>query len=158
MKQDTNWIRALQLVTRLVSILVIVVCIGLLYLAFGEELKDVQPDMGEVPAWVNLVPGAPQVVDGIDVSTGLIVAAGFEEVRSNCTNCHSAKLVTQNRMSRDTWRKTIIWMQTTQGLWDLGDRQKIILDYLATHYSPEDEGRRANLEISDDEWYKLELD
>jgi hypothetical protein len=47
-------------------------------------------------------------------------------------------------------------MQRTQGLWDLGDDESIVLDYLATHYAPEERGRRANLEISAIEWYELE--
>ena len=158
MHHDHNWIRALQLVTKLVSVLVALVCVALIYLAFGESLRLDQPDKGEIPSWVGKSALTPQVVDGVDIASGLIVAAGFAEVRSNCTNCHSAKLITQNRMSRDAWRHTIVWMQTTQGLWDLGDKQTIILDYLSTHYAPEDAGRRANLQIAVDEWYRLDLD
>ncbi len=50
----------------------------------------------------------------------------------NCTSCHSAKLVCQNRMSRKVWDETITWMQTKHNLWNLSKRsRKRILDYLA---------------------------
>ena len=45
-------------------------------------------------------------------------------------------------------------MQETQELWDLGNNEAPILDYLAKHYGPENKGRRENLE--DIEWYELE--
>lgn len=80
-----------------------------------------------------------------DKETGFVIDTGFEIVKANCTACHSAALVTQNRMSRETWLETIRWMQQTQGLWPLVDSEPIILDYLAKHYSPSDTGRRRNL-------------
>ncbi|PSW17205.1 hypothetical protein C9I98_19555 [Photobacterium sanctipauli] len=80
-----------------------------------------------------------------DKITGLVIDKGFEEVRANCTVCHSAKIITQNRMSYDSWLDSIRWMQETQGLWPLSVNEPIILDYLTKHYSPEDTGRRANL-------------
>ena len=52
----------------------------------------------------------------------------------------------------------IDWMQATQGLWELGDNEPIILDYLATHYAPEEVGRRANLDVEEIGWYILELE
>jgi hypothetical protein len=48
-------------------------------------------------------------------------------------------------------------MQETQGLWDLGDQEKTILDYLAANYAPEESSRRANLDMDAIEWYILEL-
>ncbi len=76
------------------------------------------------------------------------------QVVNNCTSCHSAKLVTQNRMSKEQWSATIRWMQETQNLWDLGQNEEAILSYLATNYAPKKGGRRQNL--SDVEWYDLE--
>lgn len=99
-----------------------------------------------------------KVVDGIHVQTGLIYAEGFEIVRGTCTACHSAKLVTQNRATREGWLQMIRWMQATQGLWDLGKNERPILDYLAANYAPEEVGRRANLDIAAIEWYILELE
>jgi hypothetical protein len=98
------------------------------------------------------------VQDGIHVATGLVYADGFELVQTQCTACHSAKLITQNRASRAGWEQMIRWMQATQGLWDLGDKERPILDYLATHYAPEEESRRANLDLEAIEWYILELE
>ena len=80
-----------------------------------------------------------------DKSTGLVIDTGVELVKTHCTACHSAALVIQNRMSRDTWLETIRWMQKTQGLWPLADMEPVILDYLAKNYSPVDTGRRKNL-------------
>lgn len=94
-----------------------------------------------------------EIKDGIHIETGFIASNGLEAVINNCTNCHSAKIVTQNRMTREGWLTTIRWMQKTQNLWDLGDQESIILDYLAANYTPENKGRRQNLAV--EEWYEL---
>jgi hypothetical protein len=85
--------------------------------------------------------GAAQV----DARTGLVIAPGFEVVSVQCTVCHSAKLITQNRADRDGWLAMIRWMQDTQGLWSLGDNEPLVLDYLAKQYGPLAEGRRPPL-------------
>ena len=95
-----------------------------------------------------------KIEDGIHVRTGFVEGEGLMTVVNNCTNCHSAKLVTQNRMNEEGWRATIVWMQETQNLWDLGKNEDIIVNYLATYYAPEKKGRRQNL--TDIEWYVLE--
>ena len=99
-------------------------------------------------------PPISEVVDGIHVETGLIDAPGLQLVIQNCTNCHSSKLISQNRMNMAGWSSTIKWMQETQNLWDLGDSEAAILKYLAANYAPKKKGRRANLENI--EWYELE--
>ncbi len=95
-----------------------------------------------------------KIENGIHVRTGFVEGDGLMLVVNNCTNCHSAKLVTQNRMSKEQWSATIRWMQETQNLWDLGKNEEPIVTYLATYYAPEKEGRRQNLQ--DIEWYDLE--
>ncbi|MEJ2162699.1 MAG: monoheme cytochrome C [Robiginitalea sp.] len=95
-----------------------------------------------------------KIENGIHVRTGFVEGEGLMTVVNNCTNCHSAKLVTQNRMGADGWRATIKWMQETQNLWDLGKNEDIIVTYLATHYAPQKKGRRQNL--SNIDWYVLE--
>lgn len=95
-----------------------------------------------------------RIENGIHIRTGLIDADGLMTVVNNCTNCHSAKLVTQNKMSAERWNATIRWMQETQNLWDLGGNQDIIVNYLVTNYPPVDKGRRMNL--VDIDWYELE--
>jgi hypothetical protein len=71
-----------------------------------------------------------------DPITGFVIGEYYEVVRAHCTACHSAKLVTQNRMTRESWLETIRWMQKSQGLWPLGAQEHNILDYLETYYSP----------------------
>lgn len=95
-----------------------------------------------------------KIEDGIHLRTGFVEGDGLMLVVNNCTNCHSAKLVTQNRMSKERWTATIRWMQETQNLWDLGGNEEPIINYLATHYAPTQKGRRQNL--SNFEWYDLE--
>ena len=80
-----------------------------------------------------------------DPATGLVVAPGFKDVSTQCTVCHSARLITQSSASRDGWLAMIRWMQEGQGLWPLGDREGPILDYLAQHYGPRAGGRRSPL-------------
>ena len=95
-----------------------------------------------------------KIENGIHVRTGLVEAKGLMEVVNNCTNCHSAKLVTQNRMNKERWIATIRWMQETQNLWDLGKNEEIIVDYLVTNYPPKTKGRREVL--TNIEWYELQ--
>ncbi len=94
-----------------------------------------------------------KIENGIHLRTGFVQGEGLMAVVNNCTNCHSAKLVTQNRMTKEGWQATIKWMQETQNLWDLGKNEAIIVDYLATYYAPEKKGRRENLDNI--EWYEL---
>lgn len=89
-----------------------------------------------------------------DSISGLIISENYELVKAQCTPCHSAKLIVQNRATRDGWQQMIRWMQESQGLWDLGVNEPLILDYLVKHYSPENQGRRAPL--SDIQWYDLQ--
>lgn len=103
--------------------------------------------------YVDIKEDINKIENGIHVRTGFIEAEGMQQVINNCTNCHSAKLVTQNRMSKEGWTATIRWMQKTQNLWDLGENEKVIVDYLAKNYGPIKKGRREGLK--DIEWYPL---
>ena len=95
-----------------------------------------------------------EIVDGVNVSTGLIVDEGHELVAAHCSACHSLKLVTQNRSSRQGWKDIIVWMQKTQKLWDLKEAEDPILTYLSKNYGSKKSSRRENL--TDIEWYNLE--
>ena len=95
-----------------------------------------------------------RIENGIHIRTGFVDDEGLMTVVNNCTNCHSAKLVIQNRMSKERWAATIKWMQKTQNLWDLGANEAIIVNYLAKNYAPNEKGRRENL--SQVEWYELD--
>ncbi len=94
------------------------------------------------------------IENGIHIRTGLIEAEGLMTVVNNCTNCHSSKIILQNRMNTERWNTTIKWMQETQNLWGLGKNQEIIVNYLVTNYPVKDKGRRDNL--SNIDWYELE--
>ncbi|QMU31670.1 hypothetical protein HUW48_23265 [Adhaeribacter radiodurans] len=93
------------------------------------------------------------VKDSLDTKTGLVLAPGFAIISTTCVRCHSPKLITEKRATREGWLATIRWMQQTQGLWDLGKDEPVILDYLAKNYAPKNEGRRPLLKTP--EWYKL---
>jgi len=98
------------------------------------------------------------IENGIHLRTGLKDDPNLQLIIGSCTSCHSGKLITQNRATREGWKAMIKWMQETQGLLDLGKNEPIILDYLAKHYAPEKIGRRQNLDMKDIEWYVLELE
>lgn len=90
----------------------------------------------------------------LDKATGLIVSQGLDLVMAHCTGCHSSKLITQFHTDRKGWLEKIRWMQQKQKLWDLGEAEPKILDYLAKNYPPTEKvNRRAALKNID--WYKL---
>ncbi len=124
---------------------------GFIYIALNPSVffkKPTETIIVELPELAN------EIKDGVHIVTGFVDDEGLTEVIQNCTNCHSAKLVTQNRMSKEGWIATIRWMQETQNLWDLGIQEETIVNYLATNYAPQNKGRRDNL--TDIEWYVLE--
>lgn len=83
----------------------------------------------------------------VDEKTGLVIDTGFDLVSTQCTICHNSELIKQNLQDRNTWKETIRWMQDTQNLWDLGENEPVMLDYLAKHYGIEGltPPRRKNL-------------
>lgn len=101
----------------------------------------------------DIIEDEDKIENGVHIRTGLLDAEGLMTVVNNCTNCHSAKLVTQNRMNAERWNETIKWMQKTQNLWDLGGNQEVIVNYLVANYPPIAKGRRMILK--DIDWYKL---
>ena len=160
------WLQILELVLGLSKLVLFAAVVMMIYLLAGDSIASwwlEEPSGGIVATKKPLAhrqvwDPAAEVENGIHLPTGLVYAEGFEWVRSTCTACHSAKLVTQNRATRAGWLEMIRWMQSTQGLWDLGEKEKPILDYLAKHYAPEEIGRRAALPVAEIEWYILELD
>jgi hypothetical protein len=90
-----------------------------------------------------------------DENTGLIIAPNYLLVVGNCTGCHSSKLIIQYGTDRTNWLAKIRWMQQYHKLWDLGNAEKPILDYLEKYYpEKKSQGRRKPLGLI--EWYKLE--
>ena len=125
--------------------------VGFVFLLLFGACKKSTSQQGNSQA-SQAVSGA--IENGIHIPTGLKDGEGLMTVVNNCTICHSAKLITQNSMDAHSWNTTIQWMQETQNLWDLGEKQKIIVDYLVTNYPVEKKSRRANLVITD--WVEIE--
>ena len=136
----------------LVFTLFVVIAGVLVYYMFDPNFSAFK-DSPETYAMVQPV-DEDLIENGVHLRTGLVEAEGLMTVVNNCTNCHSAKLVTQNRMSAERWNATIRWMQQTQNLWDLGPNQEIIVNYLVTNYPVQDKGRRESL--TNIQWYDLE--
>ncbi|MEM7374802.1 MAG: monoheme cytochrome C [Bacteroidota bacterium] len=138
--------------TSVLAIVAIVLTATLIYLIQhpSSPAEELPPDqLTEMAA-----PKEDRVEDGIDVASGFVAEGEYQLVKTVCTACHSGKLVTQNRATREGWEEMIRWMQETQKLWELGESEDKILDYLATYYAPENQGRRANIVV--EEWYVIE--
>lgn len=134
----------------ILSILVALIFIGWVqYPSFFSASKQVEPT-----AQVAEMVDEDKVENGIDVASGFVAEGDYLIVKRTCTACHSGKLVTQNRASREGWLDMIRWMQETQKLWDLGPAEDKVLDYLAKYYGPQKKGRRMPLEV--EEWYMIE--
>ena len=89
---------------------------------------------------------AVEAEPALDPVTGFRMTGDWELVRANCTSCHSAKLVTQQRGSAQQWLTMIHWMQKKQNLWAFDpDTEDRIITYLAENYPPSDAQRRAAL-------------
>ena len=144
-----NQIKALSRILLSFTLVLVLLIGGLWYLKQHPDFFEPSE-----PALVQVDKEEDGIENGIHVSTGFVDDQGMQATIQNCTSCHSAQLVTQNRMSREGWQATIKWMQETQNLWDLGKNEELILSYLAKNYAPKAQGRRKNLESI--EWYELE--
>jgi hypothetical protein len=105
----------------------------------------------------SLIPrtGGP-VIDSTDAETGLALDPNFTLIKAHCTGCHSPKLILQHRFTRDEWLSKIRWMQRNHKLWDLGDSEKIVLDYLAKNYAPTQSAYSRREALRNIKWYRLE--
>jgi hypothetical protein len=90
-----------------------------------------------------------------DKETGLVTDTNLELVKAQCTVCHNSRLILQNRFTRDGWKQKIRWMQANHNLWDLGETEKPVLDYLEKNYGPQIAGTRRE-PLKNVKWYKLE--
>ncbi len=126
----------------LLIIVLVVAGMALLYFMAEEEVAEEVVPESEV-----------SVVDSTSQQSEWKVGDGAALAQKHCTSCHSADLVTQNRMDAAGWEATIRWMQETQNLWDLGEDEDPLIEYLAKNYAPQFEGRRKPL--SGVAWYEL---
>lgn len=62
---------------------------------------------------------------------------GREVVEGICSGCHSIRLVTQQRLSRERWDGLLDWMVAEQGMAELdAETRESVLDYLGSHLGP----------------------
>lgn len=81
-----------------------------------------------------LLLAAPAGADNDFDYDGLPPGEGRDEVYNVCAACHSARLVTQQGLSRDAWDGLIDWMIEEQGMPEPDDETRaVILDYLSEH-------------------------
>ena len=161
-RTSSSLFKAMGLVRNSVLVVISTLFGCLIYSSFQSSIDESfapRPEqISDVSYRSSDVPDPDRVEDGIHVETGMIYDTHFALVRRSCTSCHSAKLVIQNRATRDGWKQMINWMQETQGLQDLGKYEVKILDYLEKNYAPKRTGRRKPLEMSNDDWYTIMLD
>lgn len=122
---------------------------GMIQLPVDNDEVVAEQMAPEIPVKEEL----PGEIGTVDPESGLIIDHGLNIVKAQCGACHSTRLVAQNRFTRDGWKDLIRWMQQTQNLWDLGEQEDVILDYLAKNFAPQKKGRRKPLENVD--WYVL---
>jgi len=154
-----NRVKALYRVTMGILVLTLMLIVSLVYFYADPSLSIFQNS--KTPSQIATINTPPievedpdRIENGIHVRTGLKEGEGLMLVVQNCTACHSAKMITQNKASKEGWKSMIRWMQETQNLWDLGANEEAIITYLATNYPPEKKGRRAPLKNV--EWYELD--
>ena len=97
------------------------------------------------------------VTDSLDAETGLALDPNLMLVKAHCTGCHSPKFITNTRLKRDEWQERIRWMQRNHKLWNLGEAEKTVLDYLEKHYSPSKTAYSRREALRNVKWYKLQL-
>ena len=136
------------------AVILIVAIPFVVLLDFRSEESTEQVTIIETTVQETATTGDELTQGDIDPISGLIVDEHYELVRATCGACHSTALVAQNRATREGWKDLIVWMQETQKLWNLGESEDSILDYLAKNYAPKEQGRRTNL--TNIEWYELD--
>lgn len=67
-----------------------------------------------------------------DLPTGPIAA----RATTSCLECHEARIILQQRLSKANWAKEVDKMVRWGALVDAGDRDALI-DYLSTNFSPD---------------------
>jgi hypothetical protein len=95
----------------------------------------------------------------IDAESGMVNDPNLMMVKAQCTACHSSKLILQHRFTRAGWLERIRWMQKYHKLWDLGESEKVVLDYLEKHYGPETATNISTFRrppLKSVQWYKLD--
>lgn len=85
------------------------------------------------------LPPAGMAAEDEEESFGrLKTAPGAETTYYSCTACHSEMIIIQQGLDRGQWDEMLDWMTEEHGMSPPDPEERaIILDYLATHYSPD---------------------
>ncbi|MTI21502.1 monoheme cytochrome C [Fulvivirga sp. RKSG066] len=151
-KEQVELVRKIYRITLGILSMTLLLAVAIVYIQIDPALKLFNNK--EEIAQVTPPEDDDLIENGIHVRTGLKDGESLMLVVQNCTACHSAKIIIQNKADREGWKSIIKWMQETQSLWELGENEDKIIDYLVTNYPPQKKGRRAVL--TDIEWYELE--
>lgn len=149
-----NKARRIYLTVALFFLLILIGAVGLMYKIINPSFLIFDNNNEITNEEYIDVEDFDKIENGIHLATGFKNDEDLPLVIASCTPCHSAKLVTQNRATKEGWISIIRWMQETQNLWDLGQNEDLIITYLAKNYGPEEKGRRNAL--TNIEWYDLE--
>ena len=133
--------------------------------AITKPQRCTVPADSTVPAVIDgaSVPLVPAIIrpqrrtapaDSTDAETGLALDPNLMLVKAHCTGCHSPKFITNTRLKRDEWQERIRWMQRNHKLWDLGEAEKTVLDYLEKHYSPSKTAYSRREALRNVKWYR----
>lgn len=72
----------------------------------------------------------------IDSTTGLIAGKGLDEVKENCTVCHTGRFIVVNGGDKKFWKSKVRIMQDAYGLWEIDkEQEEKMLNYLAKNYA-----------------------
>jgi hypothetical protein len=84
--------------------------------------------------------GSPQVIMGLQKPPKIQFASSLppgpmaEKATTACTECHEARIIVQQRLSKAAWSKEVDKMVRWGALVDANDRDALI-DYLSTNFS-----------------------
>ena len=79
--------------------------------------------------------GAVMALGMITAAQELPAGPGREVVTTRCVTCHQTDLITQQRLSRAGWGRSVDKMQRWGAVVDATEREAL-LDYLAAHFTP----------------------
>jgi hypothetical protein len=84
-----------------------------------------------IPFWA--LPDKPLTAS---ITEGLPAGAMQAKATTACLECHEARIILQQRLSKGTWTKEVDKMMKWGAVVDAGDRDALI-DYLSTNFSPD---------------------
>jgi mono/diheme cytochrome c family protein len=83
------------------------------------------------PAWAQV-----QKPTGANVTADLPAGAMQAKAMTACLECHEARIILQQRLSKGAWTKEVDKMTKWGAVVDAADRDSLI-DYLSTNFSPD---------------------